>query len=172
MADTVNITTNLTPFVQINGNDSICADNAQTLLATGAISYTWQNASNPGVIIGISDTLQLTPNQSGTYIVTGTTSPNCSSSDTITITINQLPTIIATAATDSICKGDTITQYGRDAGWYCITSQYIGADTSKLIWSGSVPLHHDTISTLSINYDTITNNPIVTQADTCTIGNI
>lgn len=113
LADTVNITTNLTPFVQINGNDSICADNAQTLLATGAISYTWQNASNPGVIIGISDTLQLTPNQSGTYIVTGTTSPNCSSSDTITITINQLPTIIATAATDSICKGDTITLFAQ-----------------------------------------------------------
>jgi gliding motility-associated-like protein len=107
--DTVNITTNLTPFVQINGNDSICANSSYTLQATGAITYAWYDASNPGVVIGNADTLSLAANQSGTFIVTGTTSPNCSSTDTITITINPLPTVTASAATDSICKGDTIT---------------------------------------------------------------
>lgn len=76
------LTVNALPGVSanVNTNDTICSGDAIILSGGGASTYTWNN----GVINGQS----FVPASTQTYIVTGTSTANCSNTDTITIQVD------------------------------------------------------------------------------------
>ena len=90
---------------------TICAGDAATLTASGAVSYTWAP--------GGATTAAITVNPSATtaYTVTGTDANGCQNTATTTITVNALPTAsIAIAETSgttnndgTICAGASVT---------------------------------------------------------------
>ncbi len=84
-SDTINLSINTLPVVNLGNDTAICDGNTLTLDAmnTGSI-YTW----NTGAI-----TQTLDVSAAGTYGVTVTDANNCSSSDTIQISINPLPIV-------------------------------------------------------------------------------
>lgn len=116
--DTVNITTNTAPNINITGTDTICAGNSVTLHATGAISYSWVNAANPSTVLSTADSIVFSGNTSITYIVTGTTSLNCEAIDSFTVNVAPMPALTVTASSDTICKGDTVTLSASGATYY------------------------------------------------------
>ena len=90
-----------TPACSISaGTDqSVCAGSSVTLSASGAQSYSWNNAVQNGIAF--------VPNQTQTYTVTGTNAQGCSATDQVVVTVNSSPTINAGSDT-SICEGESI----------------------------------------------------------------
>jgi len=83
-------------------NKAHCAGSADTLLATGGISYVWSPAtglSNPNIANPIA-----TPATTTTYTVTGTDANGCTNTATAVVTVNPVPTVNATGNTN-ICIG-------------------------------------------------------------------
>ncbi|PHN07243.1 hypothetical protein CRP01_06335, partial [Flavilitoribacter nigricans DSM 23189 = NBRC 102662] len=95
------------------------------------ITYAW---SGPG-IVGPSDQMTITVNQSGIYTVTATDCSGCTSTDEVNVTINQGP--------DLVCESYTI-----ETGWVveedCAVTvcegQYlmlsVNPQVSSVVWSG------------------------------------
>lgn len=78
---------------------SVCPGDTVTLNASGALSYSWDNS--------VSNNVPFVVNQSGTYIVTGT-SGTCTDSDTLVISALPLPQI--NAGNDTVvCAGGIVT---------------------------------------------------------------
>ncbi|WP_040281875.1 T9SS type A sorting domain-containing protein [Psychroserpens damuponensis] len=85
----------------ISDTDTLCEGQSTTLTATGADSYIWNTGET-------STTLEVTPNVTTTYTVTGTHSDGSTTQDEITITVNQVPT--ANAGEDiATCIGSPVT---------------------------------------------------------------
>lgn len=80
----------------------ICINDTTTLLASGALTYSWNPPSGLSAVSGSITTAG--PLVSTIYTVTGYNSPFCSSQNTISIIVNQLPLINVTGS-DSVCKG-------------------------------------------------------------------
>jgi len=89
---------------------SVCPGDTVTLNATGAQSYTWNNA--------ISNNVPFVVNQSGMYIATGV---NGSCTDTDTLQINVLPLPQINAGNDTVlCAGGLVTLHasgGQNYTW-------------------------------------------------------
>lgn len=66
----------------------------------GPFSYLWSNND-------VSQSININPNNSISYIVKVTDACGVSNTDTIDITVNQRPIITATSNVDSICLGDS-----------------------------------------------------------------
>ncbi|MES2763126.1 MAG: gliding motility-associated C-terminal domain-containing protein [Bacteroidota bacterium] len=96
------VTVNSTPTVSINNNNpNICAGQSATLIASGAITYSWSNSVN-----GTSQTV--TPSSTTIYTVTGTDINGCvSTSASSTVNVSATPTISVNSV--SICAGQTAT---------------------------------------------------------------
>lgn len=76
------------PNVEAGLSQLVCADEAITLTATGAVSYTWNN--------GISNSVSfLQSSENVTYSVIGTDVNNCSNEDSVTVIVNALPIVSA-----------------------------------------------------------------------------
>jgi hypothetical protein len=73
----------------ITGKNAVCVGVADTLTASGAISYTWMPGSDTGASIVV------TPSVTITYTVTGTTG-TCTVTNTINVTVHQLPAVTFT----------------------------------------------------------------------------
>ena len=97
--DSVEVTYLPLPNVAINGESSICRGAEVMLMATGASSYNW----NTGVT---GPVLTVTPQQSSTYMVTGTSDRGCTATTSHTITVNVTPTA-SISGVDAICQGET-----------------------------------------------------------------
>ncbi len=97
---TTTVVVNTLPTVNAGQDQSICQGNQVTLTATGATSYSWNNAIPNGVPFTQSV---------GTvnYIVTGTVGA-CSATDQVTVTVNALPTVNA-GPDFAICNSTTAT---------------------------------------------------------------
>ena len=92
-----------------------CGGGADTLTASGALTYSWSpstglNTSTGAVVIA-------SPLVTTTYIVTGTDANNCSDTDSITVTVLPLPVITLTGDT-LICLGDSTTLTASGGGTY------------------------------------------------------
>lgn len=88
------------PTITISADQEICQGESATISVSGAASYNWDN--------GLSSASQhtLSPSQTTTYTVTGTTN-GCSSVSSSTITVNELPLVVLTPfEQDSICTID------------------------------------------------------------------
>ena len=96
------------PTVTISGDESVCKGSITTLTASGADSYEWDN-DEQGASIDVS------PEEPTTYIVTGTTN-GCSASATHTISVKSLPTV-EISGDESVCEGSatTLTANGADS---------------------------------------------------------
>lgn len=84
------------PILSVN-SDTICLNETAVLTANGAISYVWGNnfsTANP---------LNISPNITTTYIVTGTDANNCKGKDSAKVVVNIPPQISVDSA--EICFG-------------------------------------------------------------------
>jgi gliding motility-associated-like protein len=94
------VVVNTVPTVNAGVDQSICQGNQVTLTATGATTYSWNNAIPNGVPFTQSV---------GTvnYTVTGTVGA-CSATDQVTVTVNALPTVNA-GPDVAVCNSSTVT---------------------------------------------------------------
>lgn len=87
-------------------NTDLCVGDNRELTASGATTYTWDNAAtlnaNTGAVVTAS------PTETTTYTVTGVDSNGCESTQSITLTVNDLPTIAINAPTNTICGNETV----------------------------------------------------------------
>lgn len=104
-----------------------CGGGADTLTASGAVTYSWSpttglNTSSGAVVIA-------SPLVTTTYYVTGTDANNCSDTDSITVTVVALPVITLTGDT-LICLGDSTILTASGGGTYLWTP---GNSTDSII---------------------------------------
>lgn len=91
------ITVNPKPVVTATST-AICAKDSATIVASGAATYLWSNGfSTPQI--------RVSPSQTTTYSVIGTSNQNCIDSTTSTVTVNPNPDI--TINDVDICEGKT-----------------------------------------------------------------
>jgi gliding motility-associated-like protein len=103
--DTVNITVNPAPVIQITpGNPSICKGDSVTLVATSTIAGTTFNWSNGGN----GSSITVSPLATANYTVIGSKN-TCKDTATVTVTVNPIPVVTISPANPSVCKGDAIT---------------------------------------------------------------
>ncbi len=84
-----NVTVNALPTITVTGTTPINLGSTDTLTASGAVSYVWNNG-------GTYDTLQIMPLGTTTYTVTGTDSHGCS--DTASFVVVVSPTGLTNVA--------------------------------------------------------------------------
>ncbi len=101
--DSITITVNLLPAVQISANDTICDGDTLLLTANGASTYSWSVSG--GGIIGSGPTIQVNPSSNTTYIVSGTDSNMCVNTDSISVTVNPAATLTSVFGNASVCPG-------------------------------------------------------------------
>ena len=107
--DSVTVTVNPLPNVTAGNDFAVCDGDAATLAGQGADSYSWNNS--------ITDNTPFVPENTATYIVTGTDLNNCVDTDTITVTVNTLPVVSAGPDLD-LCQGVEYTLSGTGAQTY------------------------------------------------------
>ncbi len=110
-SNTISIVVNNLPTVSAVASDStICVGQSVTFSGQGAATYNWDN--------NVTDGTAISPNENGTYSVTGTDANGCTNSDDVSIVVNNLPTISAVASDSTICAGQSITFSGQGAATY------------------------------------------------------
>ena len=141
---TATVIVNQLPAINILGAPFVCAGQSETLMATGATTYTWSGG-------GIDSTLLVSPTANITvYTVTGTDGHNCVSIATKTITISTKPVLTANSAT--ICNGQST------------LLNISGANT--YVWSPATGLNGTTGSSVKAN-PTITTSYTITGNNGC-----
>ena len=121
--ESVTVTVNPLPTVNISGNSSFCQGDNVTLTATGASTYVWSNSSTDNAI---------TVNNAGTYTVTGTDANGCTNTATHSVSVNPTYNV---PLTHSICEGESYNFYGQNittAGTYTHTLQTVNGCDSVL----------------------------------------
>lgn len=91
------------PTVSAGSDTTVCMGQSVTLSATGinAASYSWSDSSS---IISSNQTVVITPDKSGKYIVTAANSLGCKRYDTVQVDISLLPELTVTQQ-DVTCFG-------------------------------------------------------------------
>jgi len=97
--DTINVTVNPPPSVNLGNNVTLCQGNSVTLDATSQnASYVWNTGATSAT---------LTVNTAGKYWVTSTVG-SCSASDTIDVFVNPTPALDLGNDAVSVCDGTTV----------------------------------------------------------------
>ncbi|CAN5377526.1 hypothetical protein BH09BAC5_BH09BAC5_09340 [soil metagenome] len=105
---TLAVTVNPLPTVAVSPSSStICLGASQTLVASGASTYSWSSGGNTANEI-------VSPSSISSYTVTGTDANGCVGTATATIIVNPVPTVSASSSASIICAGtnDTLTATG------------------------------------------------------------
>lgn len=112
VTDSATIIVPVYPALSLSVSDDIteiCPFVPQTIFASasggsGSFTYTWINNNS---IVGVADSLVVSPSQTSVYIVT--VNDNCGSTltDTITYTILSMPLVVYTSPVIRICPGDS-----------------------------------------------------------------
>ncbi len=87
---------------------TICSGSSVTLVASGAVTYTWNTGSN-------ATSIAVSPTATTIYTVNAT-SGTCTGSKSGTVVVNATPTLVANSAT--ICNGSTATLTASGATTY------------------------------------------------------
>ncbi len=97
--DSVEVTHLPIPQLTISGADTICRGSELLLIASGAQTYSWSTG-----VVGPS--ISVTPSQSTSYMVTGTSDRGCTATAMHTVRVNAVPTAYI-AGIDAICQGNS-----------------------------------------------------------------
>jgi gliding motility-associated-like protein len=89
-------TSPLIPIINGGVDQTVCANTAVTLTASGGSTYSWTG--------GVSNGVSFTPSTTTTYTVTGTNAQGCTSTDPVLVTVNTLPTTNA-GGDAAVCAG-------------------------------------------------------------------
>ena len=167
-SDTISITINPTPIVNLGNDTTICQGQTVTLNGGSATSYLWSNGSTASSI---------NSSTSGIYWLQASNG-QCSATDSITISINLNPTFNLGNDT-TICQGQSVTLNGGSATSYLwsngSTAPSINVSTSGIYWlqlsNGQCP-STDSI-TITINPNSIVNlgnDTTICQGQTVTLN--
>ena len=99
--DSVYVTVNANPAVQISGSSYVCAGSIATLTASGASTYFWNTEE-------ITPAISVTPSTATTYTVTGYDTNGCSTTVSRVMNVEALP-VIQVLGTRTICAGQSTT---------------------------------------------------------------
>ena len=92
------VVVNPLPVPSISGNNVICYGDYTTLVASGGVSYLWNNgATTAGITVA--------PTSNTTYSVTVTDANGCTASTSIPVIVNQLP-VVSISGDTSLCIGE------------------------------------------------------------------
>jgi PKD repeat protein len=144
-ADTVNITVNASPVLDLGTDINACADSVFALISNVSTAfYLWSTGSTSNQII---------PNKTGTYRLTVTDANNCSDQDEINVTFRLIPTF-SLGPDKSVCDSVTLQITNPQTASYQWSTGATGITTtvmqSGLVWalatSASNCAYADTIS--------------------------
>lgn len=110
-SDAVTVTVLANAPINAGPDVSICVGGSTTLLATGGVTYSWNNG------LGIGNNFSVSPAITTTYTVVGTNAAGCTGTDAITVTVNPLP-IVNAGIDQTICAGTAVTLIGAGALTY------------------------------------------------------
>lgn len=140
------------PIVTTNNDAIICEGTPVQLTTTGAAAYSWSPVT--GLSNAAIGNPVATPAVTTQYIVTGTTSNNCTAKDTVVITVNPKPVVTITNDT-TICQNASV--------------QLLATGGTNYIWSPAGSLNNPAIANPVAT--PVTNTKyfvIVTNAANCT----
>jgi hypothetical protein len=104
------VTVNNLPNVTISTSTAICVGSTATLVANGALNYTW--SSGPAVAI-----YTISPITTTAYSVTGSSAQGCIGSAFATVTVNALPSVSLSIDKPLLCLSDnTLNLTGTPSG--------------------------------------------------------
>ncbi|MEM7375239.1 MAG: PKD domain-containing protein [Bacteroidota bacterium] len=92
---------NITPF-----SPAICEGESLDLAVRGAASYYWHPAN--GLERGVGSTVHVTPSQTTTYVVEGTTLDGCILIDSVEVLVREAPPLQVSPESPNLCPGDQI----------------------------------------------------------------
>lgn len=100
------ITVNNLPTIAISGVTTICSGSSTTLTGIGANSYSWSGGPATAAYT-------VSPVNTTTYTVTGTSAQGCSNTATATVTVSSPNAIAANVFPGtSVCSGSNVVLYG------------------------------------------------------------
>ncbi|MEM5564820.1 T9SS type A sorting domain-containing protein [Psychroserpens sp. AS72] len=134
-------------------NNTLCEGESTILTASGAVSYVWNTGET-------ATTLEVMPDVTTTYTVTGTHSDGSSTQAEITITVNQTPTANAGEDTET-CLGTPVTLTATGGSSY----QWSNGGTSA-----SITVNPNTTTTYTV--EVFENNCSSTDEITVTVNEI
>jgi len=116
--DSVKISINPSPSISITASSSgnICSGGSDTMIASGASTYTWTPSSSLNNSTG--STVIASPPFTATYTVIGSNASGCTDTVNITIHVTPTPTLSITPGSPGICPGDSVTLVVSGAGSY------------------------------------------------------
>ena len=138
---TVIIVSNPLPGVIVSPNNpTVCLGGSVTLIATGAVFYTWAPIVNLISASIDSAVVTLNPVVTTTYTVVGYTIEGCTSSVTVTVVVNPLPTVSFNVTNESCvgcCDGSLAPVIYGTAPFACLWSNSSTSFTNTNLCSGS-----------------------------------
>jgi hypothetical protein len=166
-ADTamVNVDVNAQPNVTISSpqlNNVECEGTIDTLVVSGANTYTWNTLS--------SDSMLIITHVIGTisWTVIGTDGNGCSDTATVNITsVNALPNVTAQASDDTVCVGNPLTLNGGGANTYSWTNgvtdgvAFIPSGTQTYIVTGTDASGCQDTAEVTVIVDPCTGIPVI-----------
>lgn len=168
---TISITANSIPVLTLTAtSNTVCLNNATTLSATGANSYTW----NPGSLTGASITRTITA--ATVYTVNCLSLEGCSSLATISISLNNCPTAVNdatnTIANTSVISNASTNDAGKIGGTYSVGAPTIGSGSITMNpatgqYTYTPALGYSGITTVS--YTLCNGSPVVCSSAVITI---
>ncbi|BAO77447.1 T9SS type A sorting domain-containing protein [Winogradskyella sp. PG-2] len=96
--DDVTITVNETPNVTVSQNITITEGESTSLVANGAETYIWNNGSTFSTIV-------VSPTQTTTYMVIGTSANSCTAEAQVTVTVEE-PFFASAGQDERVCSDD------------------------------------------------------------------
>jgi PKD repeat protein len=106
------ITIHPLPLTNAGSDALVCRGNTISLTASGAANYTW--SSSPQLSCLNCANPVAAPDNTSTYVVTGTTEFGCSQTDSVKITVRQKLNL-ATHPGDTICLGESVNLWATGA---------------------------------------------------------
>lgn len=100
-ADTIAVTINTPPTVNIGNDTTLCGDNLLLDAGNPGMTYLWSNSTTQQTLSAFA---------TGTYAVMVTDANGCTATDSIHITLNPIPAVAFTAAIPVICLSDQLFQ--------------------------------------------------------------
>lgn len=140
---TIMVDVNPLPNISAGNDVSICLGEDTTIIATGGITYVWDQG------LGLGSTHTVSPTDSTTYTVVGTDVNGCINTDEVVVNIIG-PPVISAGNDTTICAGNPIT--------------LVGSGTTSYSWNNGVTNNVSFIPPTGITTYGLTG----TSADGCT----